>query len=168
MPQMTNIDEIEITEEDKERIRRLAPMAMPAYLEPIANELFDEVCCGSRPLWPLDTKRFEEDESYRSEFYRLAHQGWWNAQERFLGRLKSEEEFAPGEEALYRMAMDTIAWTMIQKQLCYARRMFKEHRQPNLKHSNLDSVIGAANLAREHGGDVLYAADAQHPPADIR
>lgn len=145
---MTSSDEIEITEGDKKRIRRLAPMAMPAHLEPIAEQLFDEVCCGSRSMWPLDTKRFKEDEAYRGEFYRLAHQGWWNAQQRFLARLKSDEPFLPGEEALYRMGMDTIAWTMLQKQLCYARRFYKEKRQPNLEHSNFDSVIGVANHVR--------------------
>lgn len=145
---MTTSEEIEITEEDAKRIRRLSPMAMPAHLETVAEQLFEEACCGSRSLWPLDTKRFHEDEAYRGEFYRLAHQGWWSAQERFLNRLKSDEPFAPGEEALYRMAMDTIAWTMIQKQLCYARRFFKEKRQPSLQHTNLESVIGVANKLR--------------------
>ncbi|GAB3751269.1 hypothetical protein [Lysobacter olei] len=146
---MTNSDDIKLTEDDTKRIRRLGPMAMPAHLEPIAEQLFDEVCCGSRSMWPVDTKRFKEDEAYRAEFYRLAHQGWWNAQERFLARLNSDEPLVPGEEALYRMGMDTIAWTMIQKQLCYARRLFKENRQPNLKHSNLDSVVRVANQLRQ-------------------
>ena len=123
-------------------------MAMPAHLEPVAYQLFEEACCGSRSMWPIDTARFKEDKEYRAEFYRLAHQGWWNAQEMFLERITSNEPFVPGEEALYRMAMDTIAWTMIQKQLCYARRFFKEKRQPSLEHSNLESVIGVAKHVR--------------------
>lgn len=152
---MTTIDEIEITDDDKKRIRRLGPMAMPAHLEPVAERLFEEACCGSRSMWPLDTKRFEEDASYRAEFYRLVHQGWWNTQELFLARIKGDEEFAPGEEALYRMAMDTIAWTMIQKQLCYARRVFTDKRQPDLRFSNLESVIQAANHAREQSPNCM-------------
>jgi len=146
--EMSNSNEIEVTGDDKERIHRLTPMVMPAHLEPVARKLFEMVCCGSQSMWPLDSERLKNDEAYNAEFRRLVHQGWWSAQEMFLDRLESEEDFAPGEEALYRMAMDTIAWTMLDRQLCYARRLFKENRQPSLKHSNLASVILAAGQVR--------------------
>lgn len=128
---------------------RLRPMAMPAHLEEVAKQLFEEVCCGSRSLWPFKPERLKEDREFREQFYRLAHDGMWTAQERFINRIEKGDPMAPGEEALYRMAMDTIAWQMLERQLCYARRFFREQRQPSLNNSNLGSVVRAAKHFRE-------------------
>jgi hypothetical protein len=127
----------------------LRPMAMPAHLEDVAKQLFEEVCCGSRSLWPFQPERLKDDREFREQFYRLAHDGMWAAQERFINLIAKGEPMAPGEEALYRMAMDTIAWQMLERQLCYARRFFREQRQPSLNNSNFGSVVRAAKHFRE-------------------
>lgn len=130
-------------------------MAMPAHLEEIAKQLFEEVCCGSRSLWPLEPARLKEDHEFREQFYRLAHNGMWAAQERFINRIETGDPLALGEESLYRMAMDTIAWQMLDRQLCYARRFFREQRQPSLSNSNLGSVVKAAKHFREQNANSM-------------
>lgn len=129
-------------------VQRLRPMAMPAQLEDEAKRLFEGVCCGSRSLWPVDGERFKEDREFRATFYRLAHEGMWGAQESFLKRIEDDKPMVPGEEALYRTAMDTIAWQMLQGQLCYARRVYREKKQPSLNNSNLESVVCAVQYLR--------------------
>lgn len=131
------------------RAKRLRPMALPASLEGDANSLFEEVNCGTRSIWPLLKHGSLKDSDLREKFYRLAHNGMWAAQERFISRIGSSTPMVPGEESLYRTAMDTIAWQMIEKQLCYARRLFREKRQPSLSNSNLASVVMAARHIRE-------------------
>lgn len=138
----------------EKHIQNLRPMAMPAHLEEVANQLFEEVCCGSRSLWPFDPERMKEPD-FRANFYRLAHDGMWAAQERFLNRIGSGEPMVPGEEALYRMAMDTIAWQMMERQLCYARRFYRDQRQPSLSSSNLKSVVTAARHIRNDKPDSM-------------
>lgn len=133
----------------EKQAERLRPMAMPANLEEAAKQLLVEVCCGSRSLWPFEPERLKEDREFREQFYRLAHDGMWSAQERFISSIGSGESMAPGEEALYRMAMDTIAWQMLERQLCYARRFFRGQRQPSLNNSNFGSVVKAAKHFRE-------------------
>ena len=121
--------------------QRLRPMAIPACFEDEAKSLFEEICCGSRSLWPLEPGSLKERGDLRTKFYRLAHDGMWTAQERFLNRISSGEPMVPGEEALYRTAMDTIAWQMLERQLCFARRLYREKKQPSLTNSNLQSVV---------------------------
>jgi hypothetical protein len=96
-----------------------------------------------------------KEPNFRANFYRLAHDGMWAAQERFISRIDKGDPMAPGEEALYRMAMDTIAWQMLERQLCYARRFFREQRQPSLSNSNLESVVTAARGLREQKPDSM-------------
>lgn len=133
----------------EKQAQRLRSMAMPAQLEEVARQLFEDVCCGSRSLWPFELERVNEDREFREQFYCLAHNGMWAAQERFINRIETGEPLAPAEEALYRMAMDTIAWQMLERQLCYARRFFRDHRQPSLNNSNFGSVVKAAKHLRE-------------------
>lgn len=130
-------------------------MAMPAHLEEVAWQLFEDVCCGSRSLWPFSPDRLREDREFLAQFYRLAHDGMWTAQERFINRIGDGDAMAPGEEALYRMAMDTIAWQMLEKQLCYARRFFREQKQPSLSNSNIESVVMAARHFRDQNPDSM-------------
>lgn len=138
----------------EKQAERLRPIAMPTHLEEVAKQLFESVCCGSRSLWPFEPERMKEPD-FRSNFYRLAHDGMWTAQERFINRIEKGDSMVPGEEALYRMAMDTIAWQMLEKQLCYARRFFREQRQPSLNHSNLESVVITARGLREQKPDSM-------------
>jgi hypothetical protein len=142
----------EIPKAFEKHIQRLRPMAMPAHLEEVAKQLFEEVCCGSRSLWPVEPERMKEPD-FRTNFYRLAHDGMWAAQERFINRIEKGDPMAPGEEAVYRMAMDTIAWQMLEKQLCYARRFYREQQQPSLSNSNLKSVVAAARHLRNDRPD---------------
>jgi hypothetical protein len=135
--------------------QRLRPMAMPASLEDEARSLFEGVCCGSRSIWPLEPERLKEKGEYRTTFFRLAHDGMWAAQERFLNRIANPEPMVPGEEALYRTAMDTIAWQMLQGQLCFARRIYRDKKQPSLSNSNLQSVVKAAQYLREQNPDSM-------------
>lgn len=149
----------EIPKAFEKHIQRLSPMAMPAHLEEVAKQLFEDVCCGSRSLWPLDPERMKEPD-FRANFYRLVHDGMWAAQERFLNRIGSGEPMVPGEEALYRMAMDTVAWQMMERQLCYARRLYRDQRQPSLSNSNLKSVVTAArHIRNDKPGSMPLIAD---------
>ena len=134
--------------------KRLRPMAMPAHFEEVAKQLFEEVCCGSRSLWPFEPGRMM-DPDFRANFYRLVHDGMWAAQERFINRIEKGDPMAPGEEGLYRIAMDTVAWQMLESQLCYARRFFREQRQPSLSNSNFESVVLAARELREQNPDSM-------------
>lgn len=138
----------------EKQAERLRPMAMPAQLEEVAKQLFEGVCCGSRSLWPFEPERMKEPD-FRASFYRLAHEGMWAAQDRFINRIEKGDPMAPGEEALYRMAMDTIAWQMVEQQLCYARRFYRDQRQPSLSNSNLESVVMAARHLRNQKPDSM-------------
>jgi hypothetical protein len=145
---------VDISKALEKHALRLRPMAMPAHLEEVAKQLYEEVCCGSRSLWPFEPESMKEPD-FRANFYRLAHDGMWAAQERFIDRLDNGEPMAPGEEALYRMAMDTVVWQMLQRQLCYARRLFRDQRQPSLSNSNLKSVVMAARHLRNERSDSM-------------
>jgi len=138
-----------ITSDLERRAKRLRPMVLPEQLEDVAKSLFEETSCGSRSLWPLEPGSLSENADLRGEFYRLAHEGMWAAQERFLHRISSDHAFVPGEQALYRNAMDVIAWQFLQKQLCFARRVYREQKQPSLLNSNLQSVERTARFFRE-------------------
>lgn len=144
-----------IHEELEKRARRLAPMAIKGCFEDEAKYLFEEVCCGSRSLWPLDPGSLKTQDELRTKFYSLAHEGMWAAQERFLRRIGNHATLSPSEDALYRTAMDTIAWQMLGSQLCFARRLYREQRQPSLTDSNLQSVIKAARHYRERNPDSM-------------
>ena len=138
----------------EKHLLRLRPMVMPAQLEEPAKQLFEEVCCGTRALWPFNPERMSEPD-FRANFFRLAHDGMWTAQERFINRIGNGQQMLRAEEALYRMAMDTIAWQMLGKQLCYARRLFRNQRQPNLSNSNLESVVAVARHIRNERSDSM-------------
>lgn len=130
-------------------------MAIPSHLEGEAKSLFEETCCGTRILWPLRPESFKEQPDLRTRFYRLAHEGMWAAQERFLRRVERGERLSTPEEALYRTAMDTIAWQMLQKQLCFARRLYRDKKQPSLANSNLQSVVEAARYVKDQQPDSM-------------
>lgn len=139
----------------EKRAALLRPMAIPGRFESEAKNLFEETCCGSRSLWPLEPESLKEQTDLRTKFYRLAHEGMWAAQERFLHRIENGKAISPPEEALYRTAMDTIAWQMLQRQLCFARRLYRDKKQPSLANSNLQSVVKAAQYLRGQKPDSM-------------
>lgn len=49
--------------------RRLGPMMTPAALESVAKDLYEEVCCGTRELWPIDSERFEQSHESRDQVH---------------------------------------------------------------------------------------------------
>src|SRR5690606_36131684 len=85
----------------------------------------------------------------RKKFYTLAHDGMFAAQEQMVARIQTGHPLNNSEEVLFRGVADSIAWQMIQGQLCYARRLFKDQRPPSLGDSNFESVILAARHMRE-------------------
>ncbi len=130
--------------EKRLRLRRLRP-----EIEPLARELVDLASAGSRELWPeLTNERLKEDHAFRERFYILAHDGMYAAQERMVERILSRVPLDDSETILFRGVADSIAWTMIGGQLCYARRFYRNQKQPNLAQSNFESVVLAARAMR--------------------
>lgn len=126
------------------RLRQLRP-----ELEPFARELVELACAGSRELWPeLTQERLGEDKTFRERFHLLAHNGMYEAQERIAERILLGTPLDASEQILFRGVADAIAWGMIGGQLCYARRLYREQRQPDLAESNFDSVVLAARSMR--------------------
>lgn len=134
------------------RAEQLRPLAMPSNLESIAEFLHEEACCGSRSLWDsLKPEDLKTPSAQRTQFFARAHEGMWSAQDRFLRRLSNSgpEPMSRAEFALYRNAMDAIGWQLLQGQLCFARRLYRGHRQPNPSTSNLQSVVEVARQLKE-------------------
>lgn len=50
---------------------------------------------------------------------------------------------------------DPVLWQLLQQQLCFARRLYRERRQPNLDTSNFKSVVGAVRYFREQTPDSI-------------
>jgi hypothetical protein len=141
------------------RLEQLRPIALPPDLEAEARALGEDICCGSRSMWPLDAVRMKSDDEYRRQFYSLAHDGMWEAQSRFLRRIDASTIKAP-EELLFRTAMDTIAWQLLENQLVFVRKLFRGGPSPNLNHSNLHSVVRAASwLRKQHPGSMPLISD---------
>lgn len=129
---------------------RLRPMRLRPELEPLARELFDKAHCGSREIWPeLSKDRLSEDTDFRQKFYGLAHDGMFAAQMQMVERIQAGAELNNSEEVLFRGIADSIAWQMINGQLCYARRIYREQRQPNFNESSFETVVSAAKFMRE-------------------
>lgn len=118
-------------------------------LEPLARQLHEQACCGSRSIWAdLARARAEglsTDKELAKQFYSLANAGMRAAQREIVDRVSGSGDISASEEVLYRGIADSIAWQFLDHQLCHARRMFKEQSPPNLKHSNFESVVHAVN-----------------------
>ena len=131
--------------EKRLRLRTLRP-----DLELLARELVELACAGSRGLWgELTPERMKEDANLRRRFHELAHGEMFAAQEKMADRITSGEPLDFSEQLLFRAIADTIAWGMLGGQLCYARRIYKSHRQPDLSQSNFESVLRVARELRE-------------------
>jgi hypothetical protein len=130
--------------------QRLRLTTLRRELEPLARELLDLACTGSRELWgDLSPERLKEDADFRRRFHQLAHEGMFAAQEKMAARIANGEPLDFSEQLLFRAVADTIAWGMLGGQLCYARRIYKSHKQPDLFESNFESVLQVTRELRE-------------------
>ncbi|WP_424681280.1 hypothetical protein [Frateuria sp. YIM B11624] len=130
--------------------RRLRLKTLRPDLEPLARELVELACTGSRELWgELTPDRLKQDTQLRRRFYELAHEGMFAAQEKMAGRVGTGERWDVSEQLLFRAVADTIAWAMLGGQLCYARRIYRFQKQPDLSASNFASVLRACQELRE-------------------
>lgn len=141
------MDELNIPEKIEKRLRL---STLRKDLEPLARELLELACAGSRELWgELTPERMKEDANLRHGFHELAHEGMFAAQEKMAARIVTGVPLDVSEQLLFRAVADTIAWGMLGGQLCYARRMYKFQRQPDLSQSNFESVLRVARELRE-------------------
>lgn len=140
-----NVPKIPLKLEERLRLRRLRP-----DLEPLARELVELASAGSRELWPeLTLERLKDDPNFRQKFHISAHNGMYEAQERMADRILTNVPLDVSETILFRGVADSIAWGIIGGQLCYARRLYRNQKQPDLAHSNFQSVVSAARAMRE-------------------
>ena len=129
---------------------RLRLTTLRKDLEPLARELVELACAGSREMWDeLDSERLKTDADFRRQFHELAHAGMFAAQEKIAARVATGEPLDASEQLLFRAVADTIAWAMLGGQLCYARRVYKFQRQPDLSQSNFESVLRVARELRD-------------------
>jgi len=135
----------------------LRPTTLDSDLEPVARDLYEKACCGSRKYWPdiSSVSEFKEDQPLRRKFLSAAHEGMRAAQSYIVQRVESDSGLAFSEELLYRSIADSIAWQFLGGQLCHARRFFRGHNQPDLKESNFSSVVTAANSIVENSPDSM-------------
>ncbi len=132
--------------------------ALSNQLEVIARELYEKACCGSKPIWAElnDEIKFEKDKAgLLSRFMSLAHRGMREAQNEIVDRLIREPVLSPSEEVLFRGIADAIAWQFLGSQLCHARRLYKEHAPPRLRHCNLSSVVRVAKRIVDEDPDAM-------------
>lgn len=144
-------------------IHTMKPTMLSQDLEPIARDLYDKACCGSRSIWPefVENGGFESTNAdLRSRFISLANKGMREAQQVIVDRINSAPELSASEEILFRGIADSIAWQFLGDQLCHARRLFREQVPPNLKHSNFESVVmAAANIVENHPDSMPLISD---------
>lgn len=132
-------------------VKRLQPVRLDPSIEPRARVLFDKAACGTRSLWSGDLlDRMRVDPALRSLFLRLAHEGMFEAQTQIVNRVRETDELSASEQILFRATCDSIAWQLIQGQLCYARRLYRNQIPPNVKASNFDSVVATAQDIRRN------------------
>lgn len=127
---------------------KLHAMSLDRNLEELARELFELSTKGSKPLWDeLKTGSIKEDIDLRSRFFASSHAGMRKAQKIIVEIIQSNETLTDSQTVLLRAIADSMAWQMIGNQLCYARRFYKEHKPVDLKQSNFNSVVLAADQA---------------------
>ena len=135
----------------------LKPMRLDPALEPVARDLYDKACCGSKEHWSEGwaDSEFKKDPELRNKFLSAAHEGMRAAQDYIVDRVIADSRMSVSEKILYRSISDSIAWQLIGGQLCYARRLFLGHAQPNLQQSNFRSVVAAAKSIVDKSPDAI-------------
>lgn len=75
-------------------------------------------------------------------------------------RVLSSDALTDSYKILYQGIADSIAWQLVGQQLCYARRLYRGHRQPGLDNCNLESAIAAADHhVTKNPGSVALISD---------
>lgn len=140
-----------------ERLERtLRPTHLRLDLEPLARDLAELATAGSREIWrEISKEKLAGDADLRRRFVALANDGMYAAQEKMVARIRSGEALDTSEEILFRCIADAVAWQMIDNQLCYARRLYKEQRPPNLKESNFETVVATVEHLRKLNQDAM-------------
>lgn len=135
----------------------LRPTTLDSALEPLARDLYEKACCGSKKYWPEmnSESEFKKDQALQRKFLSAAHEGMRAAQDYIVQRVESDSGLAVSEILLYRSVADSIAWQFLGGQLCHARRLFRGHHQPDLKQSNFESVVIAANSLVKNSPDAM-------------
>lgn len=130
-------------------VKTLKPSMLSPDLEPLARDLHEKACCGSRDLWPelVAIERIKDASTeLQAKFISKANGGMREAQTAIIERVRNASDLSASEEILFRSIADSIAWQFLGNQLCHARRLYKGQIPPSIKHSNFDSVV----LATEH------------------
>jgi hypothetical protein len=140
----------------------LQPLVLRPEVEDLAQSLYELACCGSSDMWE-DIKSSDElkaDPQKRRKFLESSHKGMWEAQKIIVDLIRSKEGLTSSHDVLFRGIADSIAWQLLGMQLCYARRLYKGHPQPDLRHSNFDSVVLAAeHLNNNNPGSMALISD---------
>lgn len=138
----------------------LRPVSLDLQLEKLAQELYELATEGSKSTWDeIKTGDIKGNRDLTRRFLTSAHAGMHEAQNIIIKSIQSDGSLTDSHSVLFRGIADHMAWQMIGNQLCYARRFYKEHDPINLKESNFDSVILAANqtMSRDPGSFSLIS-----------
>lgn len=143
-------------------LKTLRPVHLSHNLESIARDLYNKACCGSRSVWDelfVDNKIVNNPETAKL-FVSLANKGMRDAQNYIVDYIQKSPNLTDSEECLFRSIADSIAWQFIENQICYARRLYLGQNPPNLKYSNFQSVVSAANnIINEYPESVALISD---------
>lgn len=109
-------------------------------------ELLNYATKGSMPIWEKLSKiEKAPDLELRKEFLASAHSGMRKAQNKIIEIFTGPEPWQGANVLLLHGIADSMAWQMIQSQLCYARRFYKEQPIVDIKHSNFESILRVVN-----------------------
>lgn len=132
----------------------LRPMAFDSRYEETISELNDLATRGSKPIWGnLTPNNSYPSPELLKQFISLANSGMRKAQEKIVNIVINPEPWPDANSLLLNGIADSMAWQMIDNQLCYARRLYKEQPIIDLKNSNFASVIKAAEQNHKHYPD---------------
>ena len=127
-------------------LEKMHPMYLDKNLEELAHNLFELSCEESKPVWDeIKAEGFEKNPELKTKFLALSHEGMREAQKIIAEIIQSNETLTDSHTVLFSGIADSMAWQMIGEQLCFARSFYKEQTAINLKQSNFDSVVSAAN-----------------------
>jgi hypothetical protein len=122
----------------------LRPNRFDCSLENLTAEIHDLASKGSKPVWDeIKLNNGKQTPELRKKFISLAHSGMRQAQSKIIDIITSSDPWPRANILLLHKLADSMAWQMIDNQLCYARRFYKDQKIVDLKHSNFSSIIRA-------------------------
>lgn len=139
----------------------LRPQYLIPELEPLARELYELACKGSKHVWSeVESNGFKSNKALREKFLTAAHEGMNAAQRKIVEIIRSDIQLTGSHRVLFTGIADAMAWQLIGNQLCHARTYYKEQRPVNLKESNFDSVVFCAEeFAKQKPGSFSLISD---------